>query len=135
MKRKINISELDLPGENENLQKKLEWLASSFGYCNRQGKSNDESKIFCEMLIDIARNGKTSTKRLAKKLNMPLQKVIYHVRTFVNQGFFYRKKRFIYLREYSLYETVSAVKDDINKILSKIERISKEVDIKLKFKK
>ncbi|MEM3609676.1 MAG: winged helix-turn-helix domain-containing protein [Candidatus Anstonellales archaeon] len=95
---------------------------------------NDEAKIFCEMILDISKNGKTSTKKIAKKLNMPLQKVIYHVRTFIEDGFFYRKKRFLYLRENSLYETVLAVRKDVNRIFDNIERIVMEMDEALKFK-
>lgn len=133
MSQQIILKEIQKPKE-ANLYKDIEWLGDSFGFLKGRDTEKIISKILQALLIEVAREGKTTSERLSQDLEIDTQRVNYHLRTLLEAGFIYREKRAIVLRHGSVKSAVEEIRKDANRILDNLSIIAEEIDKNLGLK-
>ena len=112
----------------------IEWLGNSFGFSTGRDTQRVTAQILQNVLEKVSDKGSTSTEKISEELEMPVQKVNYHLRTLIDSGFLYREKRLIFVRQGSVKSAVEEMRQDANRIFDNLSRIAEEIDSVLGFK-
>ena len=133
MPQQIILKNLQRPKEI-NVEDDIKWLGNSFGFSAGRDTERVTAQILQNVLEEVASQGSTSTENISDELEMPVQKVNYHLRTLVDSGFLFREKRLIFVRQGSVKSAVEEVRRDANRIFDNLSRIAEEIDSALGFK-
>ncbi len=133
MPRQITLMELPKP-KQPSLYGDIEWLGNSFGFYTGRDTERIASKVLHYLLDDISKEGHCSTEKTSNGLNIEVQRVNYHLRTFIESGFFCREKRMIVLRHGSVKAAVEEIRKDANRIFDELSIVAEEIDRGLNLK-
>jgi predicted transcriptional regulator len=139
MNQHIILKNLQKP-RKISIEEDIDWIGDSFGFkiCLDSvfnGENiNNNSLIFQNVIIGIAKNGFISTQNLSDELDLSVQRINYHLRSFIDSGFLYRDKKLIYLREGSVKSAIEEIRKDANRIFDNLSEIAEEIDNALGFK-
>lgn len=133
MIKQINLKGIKKPNKI-NLMKDIEWLNNSFGFTQGRDLDNLSIKIMQTLLIEISKKGYSSSEDISIKLKMPVQKVNYHLRTFISSGIIYREKKLLYIEQGSIKNAVEEIRKDANRIFDDLSQIGKDIDNRLGLK-
>ena len=133
MPQQIILKNLQRP-KQINIGDDIEWLGNSLGFSAGRDTERVTAQILQNVLEEVASQGSTSTENISDELEMPVQKVNYHLRTLVDSGFLFREKRLIFVRQGSVKSAVEEVRRDANRIFDNLSRIAEEIDSALGFK-
>ena len=133
MPQQIILKNLQKPQE-ANVQKDIEWLGNSFGFSTGRDTERVTAKILQNVLQEVAQQGSTSSENIANKLDLSVQRVNYHLRSLIDSGFLFRKKRLIFVRQGSVKAAIEEMRQDANRIFDNLSLIAEEIDSNLGFK-
>jgi predicted transcriptional regulator len=133
MPKEINLICLKKPNKID-LMKDIEWLGNSFKFTQGRDTKNISTKILQCLLHEISKKGNASTEKISIKLKMPIQKVNYHLRTFISSGFIYREKKFLYIQQGSIKNAIEEMRKDANRLFDTLLEVGSDIDHKLGFK-
>ena len=133
MPQQIILKNLQRP-KQINIGDDIEWLGNSLGFSAGRDTERVTAQILQNVLEEVASQGSTSTENISDELEMPVQKVNYHLRTLVDSGFLFREKRLIFVRQGSDKSAVEEMRRDANRIFDNLSRIAEEIDSALGFK-
>ncbi|MFP4567638.1 MAG: winged helix-turn-helix transcriptional regulator [Candidatus Woesearchaeota archaeon] len=112
----------------------IEWLGNSFGFSAGRDTEKITSQILKNVLQEVASEGFTSTENISQDLDLSIQRVNYHLRTFIDAGFLLREKRLIFVRQGSVRSAIEEMRRDVNRIFDNLSKIGEEIDEALGFK-
>lgn len=130
MIQQIILRDLRKPKEI-NLHEDIEWLGESFGFSAGRDINRLTDRILKSLLEEISKEGLTSTEQISKELDLDVQRVNYHLRTFVDSGFVCREKRMVVLRQGSVKAAVEEMRQDAKRIFDNLSVIAEEIDLAL----
>lgn len=133
MKKEFVLKCLQKPNKI-NLVNDIQWLGNSFGFTEGRDLENISTKILQCLLKEISKDGFTSSERISIKLNMSIQKVNYHLRTFISSGFIYREKKLLYIQQGSVKNAVEEMRKDVNRLFDTLSEVGLDIDNKLGIK-
>ncbi|OYT31719.1 ArsR family transcriptional regulator [Candidatus Woesearchaeota archaeon] len=133
MLQQIVLRDLQKP-KVVNLDDDIAWLGDSFGFVSGRDIERITIRILQSVLKEVASCGSVSSDTLSESLNLAVQRVNYHLRTFIDSGFLYRNKRLIFLRQGSVKSAVEELRKDANRIFDNLSVIAEEIDKRLGIK-
>lgn len=133
MAQQIILRDLQRP-KKANIDEDIGWLGSSLGFVSRKDTAHMMRQILKRVLTGIAEEEGISTERLARELNIAIQRVNYHVRCLVDAGFLYRRKKRIFLRQGSVRAAVEEIRKDANRMFDNLLVIADDIDRSLGLK-
>lgn len=133
MPKEINLVCLKKPNKIDLMQD-IEWLGNSFKFTQGRDTKNVSTKILQCLLNEISKKGNTSTEKLSIKLKMPIQKINYHLRTFISSGFIYREKKLLYIQQGSVKNAIEEMRKDANRLFDVLSDVGLDIDNKLGLK-
>ena len=129
-RQRITIINISKPIE-KNINRELQWLATSLGLFNLRDKDRSMFRIFIELLKSAKINTPISSDELAYRLNLSRGTVIHHVNKLMESGIVvHYKKRYI-LRVASLKELIVEMEKDMIRACENLKDVAKEIDEKL----
>ena len=132
MAQQIILKNLQKPMKID-IEEDIDWLGNSLGFNTGRDTEKITAKILKNILEEVAKQGSTSTENISNKLNLPVQKVNYHLRNLIEVGFLYREKKKIFIRQGSVKAAVEEIRKDANRIFDNLSKISEEIDLALGF--
>lgn len=133
MPKEINLICLQKPNQ-VNLMNDIEWLNNSFKFTQGRDTKNISTQILQCLLVEISKEGNTSTEKISLKLKMPIQKINYHLKTFIDSGFIYREKKLLYIQQGSVKNAINEIKKNVNRLFDTLLEVGTDIDLKLGFK-
>ncbi|MEM4268221.1 MAG: ArsR family transcriptional regulator [Candidatus Woesearchaeota archaeon] len=133
MSQQIIIKEIQMPREI-NVYTDIDWLGESLGFFEGRDTKRITAKILQSMLKDISREGYTSSESISNNLDVAVQRVNYHLRSFLEAGFICRQKKQIILRQGSVKAAVEEMRKDANRLFDNLSMIAEEIDKNLGLK-
>ena len=132
-RQRITIINISKPVE-KNINRELQWLATSLGLFNLRDKDRSMFRIFIELLKSAKINTPISSDELAYRLNLSRGTVIHHVNKLMESGIVvHYRKRYI-LRVASLKELIVEMEKDMIRACENLKDVAKEIDEKLGFR-
>ena len=132
-RQRITIINISKPIE-KNINRELQWLATSLGLFNLRDKDRSMFRIFIELLKSAKINTPISSDELAYRLNLSRGTVIHHVNKLMESGIVvHYRKRYI-LRVASLKELIVEMEKDMIRACENLKDVAKEIDEKLGFR-
>lgn len=128
--QRITIINLRKPAER-NLNQELQWLGTSLGLFNLRDKNKSCFRIFIE-LLKSAKHGKPLTSdELADILNLSRGTVVHHINRLMDSGLVIHEKNTYLLRVENLSELIHEIEKDIQRTLSDLREVAREIDTRL----
>jgi len=129
-RQRITIINISKPVE-KNVNRELQWLATSLGLFNLRDKDRSLFRIFIELLKSAKTDRPMSSDELAYRLHLSRGTVIHHVNKLMESGIaiHYRKK--YVLRVASLKELVEEIEKDMARACENLKDVAEEIDEKL----
>lgn len=112
----------------KDLDDDLFWFCNSFGLSSGRDVENTSTRIVMSMLDRISENEEVTSKMIADALNIKLSRVNHHIRSLIDSGLVYRKKRTLCLRGGSLRAAVQEMRRDSERMFDDLEKIAAEID-------
>jgi predicted transcriptional regulator len=133
IRRNFNIKMLKEPLK-EDLEQDIEWLCKSLGFAGERDKENTSVEIL-KLLIKSSKNREGLTSDgIAEKIKPTRGAVVHHLNKFMRRGLVVKVNNKYELRMNSLEKTLEEIKLDINRTISNILSIAKDVDSKIGIK-
>ena len=133
MTTNITLKEFEKPKKMDTVED-IRWLGNSLGLSAGRDTERMTETILLKIIREIASKGYTSTESISTSLDIPQQKINYHLKSLIDCGLFYRKKRMIYLRHGSLKSAIEEIRKDAERIFDNLSSITEEIDKRLELK-
>ncbi len=127
MTNQIVLINLEKPMKKD-VEDDLFWLCNSFGLSSGRDVENTSTRIVMSMLDRISDNEEVTSKMIADALGIKLSRVNHHLRSLIDSGLVYRKKRALCLRGGSLRAAVQEMRRDSERMFDDLEKIAAEID-------
>ena len=133
MNIKITLIRRQKPFE-KNIEKDMNWLCSSLGFCT-QSQQKTGSKLFKQLITQIANGGQPTSTQLAQDVGMSRGAVIHQLNQLQAAGLIRKNGRSYSLREGSLYRTIKEVERDVTRLFEDLEQMAAEIDEEVGFRR
>ncbi|MCD4703420.1 MAG: winged helix-turn-helix transcriptional regulator [Methanosarcinaceae archaeon] len=127
MTRQIILINLEKP-RMKDLDDDLLWFCNSFGLSSGRDVENTSTRIVMSMLDRISEDEEVTSKMIADALGINLSRVNHHLRSLIDSGLVYRKKRTLCLRGGSLRAAVQEMRRDSDRIFDDLEKFAADID-------
>ncbi|MFT4343828.1 MAG: helix-turn-helix domain-containing protein [Candidatus Woesearchaeota archaeon] len=125
--RKITIIQSRKPSK-QNLNDKLQWLASSLGLLNLRDKENTCFRIFIELIKNAKTDIELTSDELAYRLNLTRGTIVHHLNKLIEAGLVVERKNRYYLRVNNLKQLIGEVENDVHRTLMDLRNMASEID-------
>ena len=112
----------------KDLDDDLLWFCNSFGLSSGRDVENTSTRIVMSMLDRICEDEGVTSKMIADALGINLSRVHHHLRSLIDSGLVYRKKRTLCLRGGSLRAAVQEMRRDSDRIFDDLEKFAADID-------
>ncbi|MFH1721282.1 MAG: winged helix-turn-helix domain-containing protein [Candidatus Altiarchaeota archaeon] len=134
MRAHIRIRRIERPFEKD-LERDLDWLCSTFGFCEPGSPESTASRIFREIIKETQKDqGITSTK-LAREVEMSRGAVVNHLNNLIEAGLITKQGTHYQLRSGNLHRTIREIERDMMRVFEDLETMADEIDKQLGFKR
>src|SRR3989344_9226468 len=130
-RQRITIINISKPVE-KNVNRELQWLATSLGLFNLRDKDRSLFRIFIELLKSAKANRPLSSDELAYKLHLSRGTVIHHINKLMEAGIAVHYHNRYMLRVSSLKELIDEMEKDLARTCENLKDIAEEIDNKLR---
>jgi DNA-binding transcriptional ArsR family regulator len=115
----------------KKLNEDINWVARSFGFLETRDSAQTAAKIF-KTLLNLSREGNGLTSdEIAEKVGVTRGAIIHHLNKMMSSGLIILQSGQYKLRGRSLRRTVKEVRQDLIRVLEKIEEIAGCIDDEL----
>lgn len=129
--QRITIINITKPAE-KNINRELQWLATSLGLFNMRDKDRSLFRIFIELLKASKASKPLSSDELAFNLHLTRGTVIHHVNKLMESGIAIHFKNRYMLRVSSLHELIEEMEKDMTRACQNLKDVAKEIDGKMR---
>ncbi|MBS3131065.1 ArsR family transcriptional regulator [Candidatus Woesearchaeota archaeon] len=129
--QRITIINITKPAE-KNINRELQWLATSLGLFNMRDKDRSLFRIFIELLKASKASKPLSSDELAFNLHLTRGTVIHHVNKLMESGIAIHFKNRYMLRVSSLHELIEEMEKDMARACQNLKDVAKEIDGKMR---
>ena len=115
----------------DNVNDELRWFGSSLGLFSLRDKNSSCFRVFITLLKKAKRNETLSSDDIANRLQLTRGTVVHHLNTLMNAGLIVRQDKGYILREHNLQRVVDDIRQDVERTLSDLQSVAKELDEQL----
>src|SRR3990167_6107684 len=130
-RQRITIINISKPVE-KNVNRELQWLATSLGLFNLRDKDRSLFRIFIELLKSAKTDRPMSSDELAFNLHLTRGTVIHHVNKLMESGIAIHFKNRYMLRVSSLHELIEEMEKYMARACQNLKDVAKEIDGKMR---
>lgn len=131
MPQQIVIKKIRSPAPG-SIDEDIDFLCKSLGYFSRRDKQDTAGKIFRLLVKEASELEKNFTSdELAEKLDLTRGAIVHHLNSFISAGIIVKEQNTYRLRSASLQKSMEEIRSDIDRIMSQMIKIAKELDEKL----
>lgn len=131
MPQEITIKKIRSPAPGD-LNDDIDYICKSFGYFSLRDKQDTAGKIFRLFVKEACKSDKFfSSDEIAENLELTRGAIVHHLNNFISCGLIVKDHNRYRLRSNSLQKSVEEIKEDIERIMNEIVKISMDIDEKL----
>jgi hypothetical protein len=127
MAKKILIRDLEKPSE-KNIEEDIEWICECFGFYERIDKEKTASLIFKRLIESRTNGGGLTSTALGRETSVTRAAALNHLKRMMCSGLVVKEGNEYQIRCSSLFQTVSEMHRDVDRIFEDIEEIAKDID-------
>ena len=125
--QKITIVRSSKP-VSHNVNEDLNWFGISLGLFNLRDKDKSCFRIFIEVLKSAKKGEEMTSDELAEKIGLSRGTVIHHLNKLMSSGIVLNEKNKYFLRVQNLQALIDELEKDLQRTLSDLKEIAKEID-------
>jgi predicted transcriptional regulator len=126
MRRRITIVQLP-PPKGHDINYELQWLGNSLGLFGERDRDRSCFRVFIT-LVKEAKKDPLSSDQIAHQLHLSRGTVVHHINHLMSSGIVGKERGGYSLRMESLQELMNEMKRDMEKMFSKLDKVSREID-------
>ena len=112
----------------DTVNKKIIWFSQSLGLLGERDKDASCYRTFIELLNAARNNVPMSSDNLAYRLNLSRGTVVHHLNKLRDAGMLRTTEGGYELRVANLEQLIQAIKRDLEKSLSNLQQVAREID-------
>jgi len=116
------------PPAPKSLDKDFMWLCRSLGLVSLRDKSATTTRVFKAIVIATKKFGGITIPQLTQALGLSRTTVIHHLEEIWDTGLIVKEGMRFRLRRYNLASTIEEIRQDLNRIFDRIEKIADDID-------
>lgn len=116
------------PPTPKSLDEDFMWLCRSLGLISARDKSATTAQVFKAIVIATKRFGGITIPQLTEALGLSRTAIIHHLGEIWDTGLIIKEGMRFRLRRYNLTSTIEEIRQDLNRILDRIETIAEDID-------
>ena len=111
-----------------NINEELQWLGSSLGLFNLRDKDSSCFRIFITLVKVARKNESLTSDEIAERLKLTRGTVVHHLNKLMDACIVIKDKNGYLLRETNLHKLVDDLEQDLERMLSELKNVAKEID-------
>ncbi len=115
----------------KNLDDRISWLSDQLCLSSGRDVKNLATKILKIVLENSSKQKPLTSLEISEQLGVAPPRVNHHLRNLINSGILVRRSNRIYLRRKTLYGLINELRKDIDRVLTDVEEIAKDIDKEL----
>ena len=123
----IRVRKSSSPSVNEELQ----WLGNSLGLFGLRDKDSSCFRVFITLVKTSRANDSLTSDEIAERLHLTRGTVIHHLTKLIDAGLVTHEREGYILREPRLHKLISDMRFDMERMLTELEEVAKDIDEKL----
>lgn len=134
MRTTIRIRRVEKPLD-KNLERDLNWICRSFGFCGPGKQKSIAGDIFKEIVRESQDGHGITSTEIARDIEMSRGAVINHLNNLLETGLIAKRGTRYELRSANLSRTIREIQRDMLRVFEDLEDMADEIDEQLGFKK
>lgn len=115
----------------KDLNRELQWVASSLGLFNLRDKDKSCFRIFLELLKSTKNEETLTSDELAERLQLSRGTVIHHLHKLEEAGIGLHEKKGYILRVNTLSALIDELEKDVQRTCETLKELAREIDKKM----
>jgi len=125
--QKITIIRIKRP-QRKDVNTELQWLGASLGLFNLRDKDRSCYRIFVELLRSAKKGEGRTSDELAYMYGLSRGTIVHHLNKLMDSGIVINQRNHYQLKRDALNSLIVELEKDVNKTLTEIKTIAKELD-------
>lgn len=125
--QKITIIRIKRP-QRKDVNTELQWLGASLGLFNLRDKDRSCYRIFVELLRSAKKGEGRTSDELAYMYGLSRGTIVHHLNKLMDSGIVINQRNHYQLKKEALNSLIVELEKDVNKTLTEIKTIAKELD-------
>ena len=128
--QKITIIRIKRP-QRQDVNSELQWLGASLGLFNLRDKDKSCYRIFVELLRSAKKGEGRTSDELAYRSGLSRGTIVHHLNKLMDSGIVISQRNTYLLKKDALNSLINELEKDVNKTLTEIKAIAKDLDEKI----
>jgi len=131
MGQQIIIKKITSPAPGD-INNDIDYICKSLGYFSPRDKQDTAGRIFRLLVKEACQPDKClSSDEIADRLDLTRGAIIHHLNNFISAGIVVKERNRYRLRSSSLQKSIEEIREDIDRMMSQVIKIAKEIDKRL----